>query len=49
MTKLREILALVCSINADEFQEQSNGDSLDDVHKELLCWLKNVECKKKRT
>lgn len=50
MTKLREILALVRSINADEFQEQfTNGDSLDDVHKELVLLAEKMECKKKRT
>ena len=50
MTKLEEILALVRSINADEFQEQlTYGDSLDDVHKELLFLAEKIESKKKRT
>lgn len=50
MTKLDEILALVRSINEDEFQEQhTNGDSLDDVHKELLFLAEKIESKKKRT
>lgn len=50
MTKLEEILALVRSINEDEFQEQlTYGDSLDDVHKELLFLAEKIESKKKRT
>lgn len=50
MTKLEEILALVRSINADEFQEQiTTGDSLDDVHKELLFLSEKIESKKRRT
>ena len=50
MTKLEEILALVRSINADEFQEQlTAGDSLDDIHKELLFLAEKIESKKKRT
>ncbi len=50
MTKLEEILALVRSINEDEFQEQlTTGDSLDDVHKELLFLAEKMESKKKRT
>lgn len=50
MTKLEEILALVRSINADEFNEQfTTGDTLDDVHKELLFLAEKIECKKKRT
>jgi two-component system CheB/CheR fusion protein len=50
MTKLKEILALVRSINTDEFQGQlTNGDSLDDVHKELLFLAEKIESKKKRT
>ncbi len=49
MTKLEEILALVRSINADEFQEHlTTGDSLDDVHKELLFLSEKIESKKKR-
>ena len=37
MSKLEKILALVRSINEDEFQEQlTHGDSLDDVYEELL-------------
>ncbi|MGA9637057.1 ATP-binding protein [Flavobacterium sp.] len=50
MSKLEEILALVRSINADEFQEQiTYGDSLDDVHTELLYLSKKIESKKNRT
>lgn len=50
MTKLEEVLALVRSINADEFQEQcTNGNTLDDVHKELLFLAEKIESKKKRT
>jgi two-component system CheB/CheR fusion protein len=50
MSKLEEILALVRSINADEFQTQlTNGDSLDDVHKELLFLAEKIDSKKKRT
>lgn len=50
MTKLKEILALVRSINADEFQEQlTDGDTLDDVHKELLFLAEKMESKKNRT
>lgn len=50
MTKLEEIVALVRSINEDEFQEQlTTGSSLDDVHKELLFLAEKIESKKKRT
>ena len=50
MTKLEEILALVRSINEDEFEEQfTNGKTLDDVHKELLFLTEKIESKKKRT
>lgn len=50
MTKLEEILALVRSINADEFHKQfTTGDTLDDVHKELLFLAEKIESKKKRT
>jgi signal transduction histidine kinase/CheY-like chemotaxis protein len=50
MTRLEEILALVRSINADEFQEQfTTGNGLDDVHKELLFLAEKIESKKKRT
>lgn len=50
MTKLEEILALVRSINEDEFQEQlTYGNSLDDVHKELLFLAEKIESKKNRT
>jgi signal transduction histidine kinase/CheY-like chemotaxis protein len=50
MTKLEEIVALVRSINADEFQEQlTNGNSLDDVHKELLFLAEKIASQKKRT
>lgn len=49
MTKLEEILALVRSINEDEFQEQlTYGDSLEDVHKELLFLAEKIASKKKR-
>ncbi len=50
MAKLEEILALVRSINADEFQTQlTNGNSLEDVHKELLFLAEKIDSKKKRT
>lgn len=50
MSKLEKILALVRSINEDEFQEQlTHGDSLDDVYEELLFLAKKIESKKKRT
>ncbi|NGY38569.1 response regulator [Flavobacterium sp. XN-5] len=50
MSKLEEILTLVRSINEDEFQEQlTYGDSLDDVHKELLFLAEKIESKKNRT
>ncbi|PRZ26586.1 ATP-binding protein [Flavobacterium granuli] len=50
MTKLEEVLVLVRSINEDEFQEQlTNGNSLDDVYKELLFLAEKIESKKKRT
>ncbi|TDE02945.1 ATP-binding protein [Flavobacterium hiemivividum] len=50
MSKLEEILTLVRSINEDEFQKQlTYGDSLDDVHKELLFLAKKIESKKNRT
>lgn len=50
MSKLEQILALVRSINEDEFQEQlTYGDSLDDVHKELLFLAEKIESKKNRT
>lgn len=50
MSKLEEILTLVRSINEDEFQEQlTNGNSLDDVHKELLFLAEKIESKKNRT
>ena len=49
MSKLEEILALVRSINADEFQTQlTDGDSLEDVHKELLFLAEKIDSKKKR-
>ncbi|WP_418263993.1 sensor histidine kinase [Flavobacterium faecale] len=49
MSKLEEILKLVRSINADEFQSQLTvGDSLDDVYEELLFLAKKIEAKKKR-
>jgi len=50
MTKLKEILALVRSINADEFHVQiTNGGRLDDVYKELLFLSEKMESKKNRT
>ncbi|RVT73157.1 response regulator [Flavobacterium sufflavum] len=50
MSKLEKILALVRSINQDEFQEQlTHGDSLDDVYEELLFLAEKIESKKKRT
>lgn len=50
MSKLEEILTLVRSINEDEFQEQlTYGDSLDDVHKELLFLAEKIEAKKNRS
>lgn len=50
MSKLEEILTLVRSINEDEFQEQlTYGDSLDDVHKELLFLAEKIKSKKNRT
>lgn len=50
MARLEEILALVRSINADEFQMQlTNGNSLEDVHKELLFLAEKIDSKKKRT
>ena len=49
MSKLKEILALVRSMNADEFQGQlTQGDSLDDVHAELLFLAEKIESKKKQ-
>lgn len=50
MSKLEKILALVRSINNDEFQEQlTHGDSLDDVYEELVFLAEKIESKKKRT
>lgn len=50
MSKLEEILALVRSINEDEFQEQlTHGESLEDVYQELVFLAKKIESKKKRT
>ncbi len=50
MTKLEEILALVRSINEDEFQEQlTYGDSLEDVHKELLFLAEKITSKRKKS
>ena len=50
MSKLEKILALVRSINQDEFQEQlTHGDSLDDVYQELVFLAEKIESKKKRT
>ncbi|MFA9186627.1 ATP-binding protein [Flavobacterium sp. FBOR7N2.3] len=50
MSKLEKILALVRSINEDEFQEQlTRGDSLDDVYEELMFLAEKIESKKRRT
>lgn len=50
MSKLKEILALVRSINEDEFQEQlTDGNSLEDVYRELLFLSEKIESKKNRT
>lgn len=50
MTKLEKILALVRSINEDEFQEQlTHGNSLDDVYKELVFLAEKAASRKKRT
>lgn len=50
MSQLEKILALVRSINEDEFQEQlTYGDSLDDVYQELLFLAEKIESKKRRT
>lgn len=50
MSKLEKILALVRSVNEDEFQEQlTHGDSLDDVYEELLFLAEKIQSKKKRT
>ncbi|GIZ09170.1 ATP-binding protein [Flavobacterium sp. UMI-01] len=50
MSKLEEILTLVRSISADEFQKQlTYGNSLDDVHKELVFLAEKIKSKKKRT
>ncbi len=50
MSKLKEIFALVRSINEDEFQEAlTEGESLDELHSELLFLSKKLESRKKRT
>lgn len=50
MARLEEILALVRSINADEFRTQlTDGNSLEDVHKELLFLAEKIDSKKERT
>lgn len=50
MSKLEQILALVRSINEDEFQEQlTHGDSLDDVYEELVFLAEKIASKKQRT
>ena len=50
MSKLEKILALVRSINQDEFREQfTHGDSLDDVYEELVFLAERIESKKRRT
>src|SRR6478752_1437789 len=50
MSKLKEILTLVRSINEDEFREQlTEGESLDDLYSELLFLSEKIESRKKRT
>jgi len=50
MSKLNEILALIRSINVDEFQEPlTKGESLEDLHEELLFLIKKNESRKRRT
>jgi signal transduction histidine kinase/ActR/RegA family two-component response regulator len=50
MSKLKEILALIRLINADEFEGQlTEGDGLDDIHKELMFLFEKMESKKRRT
>ncbi|MFL9831357.1 ATP-binding protein [Flavobacterium sp. ST-87] len=50
MSKLEKILALVRSINEDEFQEQlTHGDTLDDVYEELVFLSEKMTSKKNRT
>jgi signal transduction histidine kinase/CheY-like chemotaxis protein len=50
MDKVQEILALIRSINSDEFNEQlTTGNSLEDVHQELLFLAEKIESKKSRT
>lgn len=50
ISKEAKILALIRSINADEFQEQhTSGDSLDDVYDELVFLAEKMQSKKDRT
>lgn len=50
MSKLEKILALVRSINEDEFQEQlTHGNTLDDVYEELVFLSEKMTSKKTRT
>lgn len=50
MSKLSEIFALVRSINEDEFQGQlTEGESLDELHTELLFLSQKIESRKNRT
>jgi two-component system CheB/CheR fusion protein len=50
MTQLEDILALVRSMNADEFREPlTNGNTLDDLHKELLFLQSRIQAAKDRT
>src|SRR6186713_1205915 len=50
MSKLKEIFALVRSMNEDEFQEQlTDGESLEELQMELLFLTKKIESRKQRT
>jgi len=49
MTPIEEILALVRSVNADEFEEQlTSGKELDDLLKEILFLTEKLENRKQR-
>src|SRR6478736_3943557 len=50
MSNLKEIFALVRGMNEDEFQDQlTDGESLDELHMELLFLAKKIESRKLRT
>lgn len=50
MSKLNEILALVRSMNADEFEGQlTHGESLEELHKELVFLDKKIQSRRERT